>query len=352
VERGIFGYNRTRDAATFLRMRTVRSAATALLSAALLVSALPLLADQSASQTPDQTTGQTPAQTAPQPSSQSTSPPNQAPPPEAPKPQPKPQPLARVMALPSSGCKARDAFLVLAIKVGQGAEKIDNEPAGRKSLIELESGLGLCPEMEAFHWLERFISGPGVQPLTPLQKAHLAAHNLLDPFNFVIIAADAGIAVASNSHSPYGPGFPGFGRYVGVSFTGDMTGEFFGTFLIPSIVHQDPRYHRQPKATMKRRIAHAAYQVLWTQADSGKGMVNYANLVGFACDDAIGNLYVPGQQTNIRASAERYATGLATAPIDNYITEFLPDIASHIHVHAVILQRIINQVAKTGNTGQ
>jgi hypothetical protein len=79
-------------------------------------------------------------------------------------------------------------------------------------------------------------------------------------------------------------------------------------------------------------------------------MVNYAVLVGFAADDEIGNLYVPGQQANLRASAARYGIALATAPIDNFITEFLPDVARHIHVQVVIIQRIINQVAKSGNS--
>jgi hypothetical protein len=189
-----------------------------------------------------------------------------------------------------------------------------------------------------------------VKALTPLQKAHLAARNLVDPFNLLTIFGEAGIAVAANSHSPYGPGFRGWGKDSGVSFTQDMTGEFFGTFLIPSVVHQDPHYHRLPKATIKRRIAHAAYQIVWTQGDNGKGMLNYADLVGFAIDDEIGNLYVPGQQTRITASAARYGIGLATAPIDNYITEFLPDVARHIHVQIVVIQRIINQVAKSDAT--
>jgi hypothetical protein len=126
-----------------------------------------------------------------------------------------------------------------------------------------------------------------------------------------------------------------------------MTGEFFGTFLIPTIVHQDPHYHRMPTASLKRRIAHAAYQVLWTQGDNNKGMVNYADVVGFAVDDEIGNLYVPGQRTNLPATSERYGLGLATAPIDNFVSEFLPDLARHIHIQVVVIQQIINQVART-----
>jgi hypothetical protein len=138
---------------------------------------------------------------------------------------------------------------------------------------------------------------------------------------------------------------PGFGRYVGVSYSQDMTGEFIGTFLIPTIVHQDPHYHRMPDATMKRRIAHAVYQIVWTQGDNGKGMLNYADLVGFGIDDEIGNLYIPGRKTDGAATAERYGTALATAPIDNFVSEFLPDVARHLHIQIVVIQRIINQVA-------
>ena len=109
--------------------------------------------------------------------------------------------------------------------------------------------------------------------------------------------------------------------------------------------------HHMPTASMKRRIAHCLYQVVWTQGDNGKGMVNYADLGGFAIDDAIGNLYIPGRETNVPSSARRYGAALATAPIDNFITEFVPDIARRIHVRVVIIQQIINQVARSGGTG-
>jgi hypothetical protein len=102
-----------------------------------------------------------------------------------------------------------------------------------------------------------------------------------------------------------------------------------------------------PGARIMRRAVHCIDQIAWTQGDNGKGMVNYADLVGFALEDGVNDLYVPGQQTNIRASAARYGLSLGTAPIDNFITEFLPDIASHIHVRVVLVQRIINQVART-----
>ena len=212
----------------------------------------------------------------------------------------------------------------------------------------LITSLPIVKKLPLIDWYARFLDGPQVKPMTPKEKAWLAVRNVIDPFNGLTILGISAIAVAANSHSAYGPGMTGWGKYVGVSYTQDITGEFFGTFLIPSIAHQDPHYHRMSGASIKRRIAHVMYQVFWTQGDNGKGMLNYADLAGFAIDDEIGNLYVPGRETNARATAERYATALATAPIGNAVTEFVPDVARHIHVQVVIIQQIINQVAQTG----
>jgi hypothetical protein len=212
----------------------------------------------------------------------------------------------------------------------------------------LITSLPIIKKLPLINWYARFLDGPQVKPMTPKEKAWLAVRDVADPFNGITILGSSAIAVAANSHSAYGPGMTGWGKYVGVSYSQDMTGEFFGTFLIPSIAHQDPHYHRMPTASIKRRIAHVMYQVFWTQGDNGRGMLNYADLVGFGIDDEIGNLYVPGQETNLGASAKRYGIGLATAPIGNAVAEFLPDVARHIHVQIVIIQQIINQVAQTG----
>lgn len=208
-----------------------------------------------------------------------------------------------------------------------------------------------CAPMPLINFFERFINGPEVKPLTPREKARLAVKNMLDPFNAVTILGNAAIEVGSNSHSPYGPGFHGFAKVVGVSYSEDTTGEFFGTFLIPSVFHQDPHYHRMPQASIKRRILHAVAQVGWTQGDNGKGMLNYADLLGFPIDAEIANLYVPGEKTNLPSTAIRVTTGWALAPTDNFITEFLPDLARRIHVRIVLVQEIINQVARTGPAG-
>jgi hypothetical protein len=249
-----------------------------------------------------------------------------------------------------NGCDVKNAGASMVATIAGRAAAVLNPGSSPIPAPQIVS-ITLCvPHLPIINWYARFLNGPQVKALTPLEKAHLAGRNLVDPFNIITILGESGISVAANSHSVYGPGFDGWGKYSGVSFTQDLVGEFFGTFLIPSIAHQDPHYHRMPTASIKRRIFHCIDQIAWTQGDNGNGMVNYADLVGFALEDGVNDLYVPGQQTNLRASAARYGTALATAPVDNFITEFLPDIASHIHVRVVLVQRIINQVSRTGSS--
>ncbi len=222
---------------------------------------------------------------------------------------------------------------------------------------ELPSGPPSCPAnasvagapkmtcVPAFNPFERFLSSTAPHPLTPRQKLYLAGRNVIDPFNLLTIVGTSAISVASNPDSAYGPGMPGFGKYTGVAFTQDMTGEFFGTFLIPSLAHQDPHFHRMPNASLKMRVAHAIYQVVWTQGDTGKPMFNYATVFGTVLDEGVSDLYVPDRKTGLRPDFARVGTSIATAPIGNFITEFLPDLARHINVRVVLVQRIIDRVA-------
>jgi hypothetical protein len=268
--------------------------------------------------------------------------PSQPPLPEAPKPQ---TPSAPAAPPPPLGpCELRNAGAAVASAAAIRALDAAGVPQSPAPAMKPAP----CPAyLPVINWYSRFLNGPQVVRLTPGQKAWLAVRNIGDPYNILTILGDSGIAVASDSHSAYGPGMPGFARNVGVSFSQDVTGEFFGTFLIPSLMQQDPHYHRTPNASIPRRFLHTIVQTVWTQGDDGRNMINYANLVGSAIDIEIGNLYVPGEQTDVPASAQRYLIGLGLAPEDNLITEFLPDVARHIHVRVVFVQRIINQVANT-----
>lgn len=191
----------------------------------------------------------------------------------------------------------------------------------------------------------QYLTWPDVVPLTAHDNLRSAIRGVIDPFNLLTIGGDAAIGIGSDSHTPYGPGMRGFFKYSGVSLTEDMTGEFFGTFLVPSLVHQDPHYHREPFMPVRHRILHAITQIVWTQSYTGKPMFNYANFLGGIATAAVSNTFVPGpNRQGFGNTAERLALAFAISPSGNLIEEFVPDVAKRINLRIVIFQRILNTV--------
>jgi hypothetical protein len=192
---------------------------------------------------------------------------------------------------------------------------------------------------------KRFLDTTATVPLSPWQKGHLALRNTLDPGNLVTIVDTAAFSIGLNSHTAYGPGMRGFGRNAALSLVQDSTGEFFGTFLIPSLTGEDPHYHRMPRASFGRRIFHAVSRTVLAEHDDGSLMLNYATLLTYPISAEISNLYVPGVRGDGPSTVARIMTGYASDPIDNLITEFLPDVARHIHLRVIFVQRLLNQVS-------
>lgn len=201
------------------------------------------------------------------------------------------------------------------------------------------------PCLESPNPYKRFLDTTAPVPLTPEQKGRLALHNLKDPGNLATIVGTAAFTIGTDSHTAYGPGWKGFGKNTGVSLLQDTTGEFFGTFFIPSLTREDPHYHRMPNARFGRRFVHALSRTVIAQHDDGSAMVNYATLLNYPIGAEISNLYVPGIRGNGPSTVARIMTGYATDPIENEITEFLPDLAKRIHIHVIFVQRVLNQVA-------
>ena len=194
---------------------------------------------------------------------------------------------------------------------------------------------------------QRFLESEVVIPLSWQQKGYLALHELTDPTNLGTIVGISAITAAADSHSAYGPGWKGFGKLSGVSLLQDATGDFFGVFAIPSLVHQDPHYYRMPHAKVTRRILYSISRTAISRNDDGSAMPNYGTLLSYPIQAEIDNLYVPGIESDGPSTMKRIGVGLATDPIGNLLAEFLPDVASRVHIRIIFVQRILNRVAVT-----
>ena len=255
----------------------------------------------------------------------------------------------------------------LAGTAGESSSNIDPEPNASPCVVITPAGPAPAPP--AANWLlpveavqqdrpcapsqnqiRPFVdANKAVKPLTPRQKARLAGRDIIDPFNLLTIAGSSAYFVASTPYSAYGPGLRGFGKSAGTSLAQDVTGETIGTFAVCTLFHEDPRYFRMPHRSIVRRVVHAVSHVAVAQGDDGRLMPNYENFVTSIAGAEIANLYVPGLETDAKATSERVASGFLSEPIGLLIAEFLPDVASHIHVRIVIVQHFINQIAAQQN---
>lgn len=202
---------------------------------------------------------------------------------------------------------------------------------------------------ELLYPYQRFLDTNVPIPLNWKQKGYLAAHFTTDPASVGIITGISGINIAIDSHTAYGPGWAGFGKLAGVSLLQNATAEFFGTFAVPALVHQDPRYYRMPHKPLGKRILYSVSRSYVSRSDDGRTIPNYGVFATYPIVAELGNLYVPGIQSDSASTAERIATGLALDPVNNLVNEFLPDVAKHIHIRIIFFQQILNNIAASGN---
>jgi hypothetical protein len=207
------------------------------------------------------------------------------------------------------------------------------------------------PCTELIYPYQRFLTNNIVIPMTWQQKGYLALHDLADPGNVGTILGISAITIGADSHSAYGPGLKGFGKIVGVSLLQDATAQFFGAFAIPVIAHQDPRYFRMPHAPLPKRILYSLSRTVISRSDSGHSIPNYGTLLSYPISAEIDNLYVPGIHPDGPSTVARVFTGYGLDPVNNLLNEFLPDVASRVHVRVIFVQRILNNVASINASG-
>jgi len=206
------------------------------------------------------------------------------------------------------------------------------------------------PCSELIYPYQRFLTSNIVVPMTWQQKGYLALHDLADPANFGTILGISAITVGADAHSAYGPGLKGFGKSVGVSLLQDATAQFFAEFAIPVLAHQDPRYFRMPHAPVGKRILYSLSRTVISRSDTGHSMPNYGTLLSYPIDAELANFYVPGIHGDAASTGVRIVTGYGLDPVNNLLNEFLPDVASRVHIRVIFVQRILNNVASSNSS--
>ncbi len=133
---------------------------------------------------------------------------------------------------------------------------------------------------------------PNPVPLTTKLKYRLALKAATDPVTFIGAAFISGIDQAADTPD-YQQGAAGYGQRFGANYVSGFTDIMIGGAVLPSILHQDPRYFYQGTGTNKSRVIHALSSPFICKGDNGKTQFNYSSIGGDLASGAISNLYYP-----------------------------------------------------------
>jgi hypothetical protein len=186
-------------------------------------------------------------------------------------------------------------------------------------------------------------------PLSPRQKFQLFFKSATDPWPFALTAVVAGISQADDDFSEYGQGVEGYAKRYGAAYTDYFTGNFFGNAVLPSLLHEDPRYYQRGHGKFITRALWAAGSTGWSKRDNGTWGPNYANVTGNLIGAAISNAYYPEAQRTVSDTLQRGLTVTVEGAIGAELIEFWPDIARHYKEKKA--KRLAREAAKKNSQG-
>ena len=129
-------------------------------------------------------------------------------------------------------------------------------------------------------------------PMTAGLKFSLALKAATDPVTFLGAATIAAVDQAADTPD-YVEGAKGFGQRYGANYLNGLTDIMLGGAILPSILHQDPRYFYQGTGSRRSRIFHALVNPFVCRGDGGRPEPNYSALGGYLASGAISLSYYP-----------------------------------------------------------
>jgi len=178
---------------------------------------------------------------------------------------------------------------------------------------------GVIPNYRAAETQETY------KPLTRAEKCHIAFEDSFDWPNFFLLAGYAAQAQIAAGGFHHNGGLKGFGEYYARGVSDQIIGSYITDAILPSLLHDDPRYFRLGTGTFWRRTYYAASRIFVTRRDNGRSRFNITEIAGDIGVDAITTWYYPDSQS-ASEGVERFGMQLGNDVISNILTEFWPDI--------------------------
>jgi len=204
------------------------------------------------------------------------------------------------------------------VTVGYSAEEIATEQV---KLEEKQRIFGIIPNFYVSY-------DQNAAPLTAKLKFRLAAKVAFDPITFIGVGIAAG-AEQAGDHPNYPQGWKGFGERYGAAYTNGFTDIMIGGAILPSLLHQDPRYFYQGTGTTKSRVLHAVSSPFMCRGDNGRLQPNYSTIGGDLGSAAIANVYYPASNRGVGLFFVNFLIGTGQRAAANLAQEFILNRVTH-----------------------
>jgi hypothetical protein len=163
------------------------------------------------------------------------------------------------------------------------------------------------------------------KPLSEKEKFKMASEDVFDRGTIGLVALFGARAQLTNSNRAFGQGAAGYARYTGAAYGDLLLGDYMTESVIPTLLHQDPRYFRRRTGSEWSRFGYAVGQIFMTHRDSGRNQFNYSEVAGNAIAVAISNAYYADNRT-ARDNMSKLGIQLGVDMASNVLKEFWPDL--------------------------
>lgn len=196
-----------------------------------------------------------------------------------------------------------------------------------------------------FYTLPNFLSletTSKLPALTAKQKYAVVARGTFDYVQYPWWAFLSAISQAENSEPGFGQGWGAYGKRFGTAAADGTIENFTTGAVLPSLLHQDPRFYQSSEGGLTRRSWYAVSRIFVTRGDSGRTQFNYSEIVGSALSASISTFsyhprstyistptnphqFVPSDRTLANA-ANVWGSQIGYDTITIVVKEFWPDI--------------------------
>lgn len=162
------------------------------------------------------------------------------------------------------------------------------------------------------------------ESLSSGQKFGLAVDNSISGHAIMGAALGAAISQADDSPTGRGQGWDAFGERFGSSMARQASSEIFGTFILASALHQDPRFFPVAHLTLGQSVSYSVKRLFVTRNDSGRDVANVSGLLGPLFAEGLANVYWPDRNRTVGDTFLRYGLDLATRAGGNMLRQYWP----------------------------